>query len=628
MGCFPRFVRVGRHKRMVSASGLLRDNGGVGRLDHHVGLLVFIYVLVATVFLALGGYSWDRTEQNVTEFARERGRVLFSVIELTREWNARHGGIYVLTSATTQPNSYLEHPFRDLTTVDGHALTMVNPAFMTRQIAELAERSTGVRFRITSTRPMRPDNLADAWEAESLRRFEGEGERERIEFVKHFMFNGEVRPAHRYMAPLKVKPACMQCHEKQGYRIGDIRGGISVTMPAEDLLKLAASRHRDAALVLSICFVLAVALLHGLVARARRQRLVLEQIARDQEAVIASRTEALKKLNGVLSGELQQRRLSEHELRLAATVFSSAAEAIMVTDAENRILRVNPAFIAITGYTEREVLGRNPRLLSSGRHSNVFYAEMWAALGSRGHWEGEIWNRHKSGEVRIEWLSISVIEGECAGAGTYLAVFHDITRYKEAEELLRHKAYHDALTDLPNRLLFNDRLNAALHQARRYGRSFALILVDLDRFKEVNDTLGHAAGDELLVEVAARLRSCMRDSDTVARLGGDEFAILLPQTAGVDEALDVAQRALALLAAPFHLGVATVQISGSIGIALYPMHAESVEVLLKRCDSAMYAAKSSGRNTCRVFDESLTDLISGDAKMLHPNDPGAVEPPS
>lgn len=627
-GCFVRLVELGRHKRMVSASGLLKKTHGVGRLDHHVALLVFIYFVVALVFLGLGGYAWHRTEQNMTDIALERGRVLFGVIELTREWNSRHGGIYVFTSPTTQPNPYLEHPARDLTTTEGRSLTMVNPAYMTRQIAELAEQTTGVRFRITSVRPMRPDNLADTWEAESLRRFEGEGESERIDFIEHFVFSDHVRPAHRYMAPLKITPVCMQCHEEQGYRVGDIRGGISVTMPAEDLLLMAATRHRDTALVLSVCFLLAVAVLHGLVARARRQRLVLEQVARDQEAVIASRTEALKKLNDMLSGELQQRRLSEHELRLAATVFSSAAEAIMVTDAENRILRVNPAFSVITGYTEREVLGRNPRLLSSGRHAQAFYAEIWGALGSRGHWEGEIWNRHKSGEIRVEWLSISVIEGECAGAGRYLAVFHDITRYKEAEELLRHKAYHDALTDLPNRLLFDDRLNAALHQARRYDRSFALMLLDLDRFKEVNDSFGHAAGDELLVEVAARLRSCMRDSDTVARLGGDEFAILLPQTAGLEEAEDVARRALALLAAPFHLGVGTVEISGSIGIALYPIHAESVDSLVKRCDGAMYAAKSAGRNTYRVFDESLTDFISGEAKMLHPNGRGNAEPPT
>lgn len=589
---------------MVSASGLLNEAGRAGRLDHHVGLLVLIYVSVALVFLALGAYAWRQTEQNIDDLARERGRVLFSLIELTRDWNARHGGIYVPVTPETQPNSYLEHPARDLATEGGRALTMVNPAFMTRQLAELAERSTGVRFRITSVNPIRPDNLADDWEAESLQRFAGRAgggrELERIDFIEHYVFNDKVRPAHRYMAPLTVKPVCMQCHEKQGYRVGDIRGGISVTMPAEDLVQMAAARHRDETLVLSLCFLFSVGVLHGLVARARRQRLVLEQIARDQEAVITSRTEAL-------SGELAERRIREHELRLAATVFDAAAEAIMVTDAENRILRVNPAFSVITGYTEREVMGLNPRVLSSGRHSQAFYADMWSALGTRGHWEGEIWNRHKSGEVRVEWLSISVIEGACEGAGKYLAVCHDITRFKEAEELLRHKAYHDALTDLPNRLLFNDRLNAALQQARRYERSFALLLIDLDRFKEVNDGLGHAAGDELLVEVSARLRGCMRDSDTVARLGGDEFAILLPQTAGVEEAVDVARRAVALLAAPFHLGGGTVEISASIGIAVYPVHAQSVDELMKRCDSAMYAVKLRGRNGCRIFDDSLGD---------------------
>lgn len=592
---------------MVSASGVLKEEGRAGRLDHHVGLLVLIYVLLASLFLALGAYAWRQIDDNLLDLARERGRVLFSLIELTREWNARHGAVYVPVTPETQPNPYLEHPARDLDLAGGHALTMVNPAFMTRQIAGLAEQNIGVRFRITSVNPIRPENLADAWEAESLRRFaarEG-GESERIDFIEHFVFTDVVRPAHRYMAPLRVKPACMRCHEKQGYQVGDVRGGISVTMPAEDLIQMASSRRRDAALLLSLFFVLSAGGLHGLVSRARRQRLVLEQIARDQEALITSRTEALAKLNQTLSSELAERQRREHELRLAATVFSAAAEAIMVTDANNHILRVNPAFSVITGYTEREVLGRNPRLLSSGRHSQAFYAEMWASLESRGHWEGEIWNRHKSGDVRVEWLSISVIEGGSEGAGKYLAVCHDISRYKEAEELLRHKAYHDALTDLPNRLLFNDRLNAALQQARRYERSVALLLVDLDKFKDVNDTYGHAAGDELLVQVSGRLRGCMRDSDTVARLGGDEFAILLPQAASVEEAADVARRVIALLGAPFHLGMGVVEISGSVGIAMYPLHAGSLDELMRRCDSAMYAAKLSGRNGYRVFDDSL-----------------------
>lgn len=586
---------------MVSASVVLQSLGGSHRKDLYRVWLTLIYLGAALVFLALGAYDGQRNAAAVEDVARERGRVLFSLIELTRDWNARHGGIYVPVSESTQPNPYLQHPRRDLRTEDGQALTMVNPAFMTRQIAELAERQSGVRFHITSRRPIRPDNAPDDWEAESLAAFEAGVVAERIDFVEHAIFNGNVRPAHRYMAPLRVTEPCMRCHVMQGYKIGDIRGGISVTMPAESLLALRSERHARALWVLGACFLLVAAVLHAILARARRQRRVLEAVARDQDAVIAERTRSLNQANDELARELADRRVREHELRLASAVFESAAEAIMVTDAENCVLRVNPAFSVITGYTQREVLGRNPRLLRSGRHDAAFYAAMWTALRTRGHWEGEIWNRHKSGEVRVEWLSITVIDDGLGGTGKYLAVFHDITRYKEAEEVLRHKAYHDALTDLPNRQLFADRLEAAMHQARRHRRRVAVMLVDLDHFKEVNDSLGHAAGDALLVEVAGGLRSCVREADTVARLGGDEFAILLAETGTDQEAIDVATRVLTCVAQPFLLDAGKAEVSASIGIARYPLDGDSAEVLMKHADIAMYAAKAEGRNRYCVY---------------------------
>jgi diguanylate cyclase (GGDEF)-like protein len=245
-------------------------------------------------------------------------------------------------------------------------------------------------------------------------------------------------------------------------------------------------------------------------------------------------------------------------------------------------------------------LGRDPNLLKSGRHAPLFYVEMWETLEKRGHWEGEIWNRHRNGNVYVEWLSISKIDDE-NGPGQYLAVFHDITRRKEAEELLRHKAHHDALTDLPNRVLFYDRLQAAFNQSKRYNRIFALLEIDLDRFKEVNDTFGHAAGDELLVEAARRLTSCVREADTVARLGGDEFAIILSEMASEGEAEQVAQRAVSLLAEPYHLDAGTAHISGCVGIAIYPRHGVDSEQLQRNADIALYAAKEGGRNSYRMY---------------------------
>jgi diguanylate cyclase (GGDEF)-like protein/PAS domain S-box-containing protein len=564
-------------------------------------MLVTVYAVSALFFLGLGIYERHRIDENIAAIALERGRVLFGLIELTRDWNARHGGVYVPVSETTQPNPYLEHPRRDIESNDGRQMTMVNPAFMTRQIAELAEQMTGVRFHITSLKPMRPANEADPWEAESLRMFETEALKERVDYLDAFPFGQQVtRPVHRYMAPLLVKKPCLVCHEKQGYTLGDIRGGISVTMPAEDLVAVRDQRVRGSMLIVLASFIVTSALLHLLAGRARIYYLQLQKLARTQEVVIAERTRALEERNDDLKREIVERRRNEHELRLAGAVFESAAEAIMVTDAENNIMRVNPAFTAITGYTPKEVMGRKPSLLKSGRHDGAFYDAMWKALDTLGHWEGEIWNRHKNGDTFVEWLSVSRIEGEQQEGGRYLAVFHDITRRKEAEDALRHRAQHDPLTDLPNRALFRDRLEAALSQARRYRRSFALMMVDLDRFKEVNDTLGHAAGDELLIEAARRLSSCVRESDTVARLGGDEFAMILTELANTTEAEQVARRAVSLLAEPYYLDAGTARISGSIGISLCPQHGLDSEHLQRNADSALYKAKEGGRNGYRI----------------------------
>jgi len=339
---------------------------------------------------------------------------------------------------------------------------------------------------------------------------------------------------------------------------------------------------------------------HRQLTRTKREHRSLIELTAKLEETVTERTQQVEERNAALLREIEERQHHEDALRVADAVFESAAEAIIVTDANNDIVRVNPAFTAITGYRPAEVTGRNPRLLKSGRHGPDFYREMWSDLNRLGHWEGEIWNRYKNGDIRVEWLSIAKIrDGE--GAAQHLAMFHDITRRKEAEELLRFKAHHDALTELPNRELFKDRLQTAINQARRYHRNFALLLIDLDRFKEVNDSLGHTAGDQLLVEAAQRLTSCVRETDTVARLGGDEFAIILSEMSSDDEAEQVAQRAVDLLNEPYHLDAGTARISGCVGIALYPVHGRESDQLLRNADSALYAAKEGGRNTYRIY---------------------------
>ena len=290
---------------------------------------------------------------------------------------------------------------------------------------------------------------------------------------------------------------------------------------------------------------------------------------------------------------------AERERLISAAVFGSAAEAIMVTDRNNRIVRVNPAFTAITGYTPSEVIGLDPCILKSGRHDAAFYDDMWRHINELGRWEGEIWNRRKNGEIYVEWLAITTISGG-AGEGRHVATFIDITQRKEAEEIVLHRANFDALTDLPNRSLFDDRLVSVLAMARRHQRSFALMYIDLDYFKNVNDRFGHAAGDALLAEAGQRMERCVRDADTVARLGGDEFALILSDLNHPGEVKEVAHRLNLSLAQPFELAEGKASVTASIGVAIYPADGASDLLLRKAADQALYAAKAAGRNTYRL----------------------------
>ncbi len=295
--------------------------------------------------------------------------------------------------------------------------------------------------------------------------------------------------------------------------------------------------------------------------------------------------------------------------QLAALAFESQ-DGIIVTDAEQRILKVNAAFSAITGYTGHEALGRRPgELLSSGRHGADFYAALWQALRRDGHWEGEIWNRRKGGELFPEWLRITAIKDPGGRATHYVAMFSDITRRKQDEARMQHLAFFDPLTELPNRRLLLDRLQQAMAAAERHGRAAALLFLDLDRFKQLNDTLGHDYGDLLLQEVAQRLRAQVRANDTVARLGGDEFVVLLddlppdPAAAAHDAAL-VAEKIRAAIAAPYALRGHVHHSSPSIGVCLFDGARPVADELLRRADAAMYAAKRAGRNAVRFHADT------------------------
>ena len=305
-------------------------------------------------------------------------------------------------------------------------------------------------------------------------------------------------------------------------------------------------------------------------------------------------------------GEIE---VNQQKLRQAAVVFDNTSEGILITDRDHRIVSVNKAFTEITGYTEEEVLGRNPSLLQSGQQDSAFYEAMWDSILSTGQWRGEIWNRRKNGEVYPELLSINTFCNDKGEVTHHIGVFSDISNIKEVERQLEYLAHHDPLTDLPNRLLCIARLEHALQVAKRNDEQVGVLFLDLDMFKNINDSMGHAKGDSLLQQVARRVRESIRDEDTFARLGGDEFVLIIGNIHSRQDVALIAENILALFFRPFLVDERDVFISASIGISLFPEDGEDPGMLLRNADAAMYRAKSQGRNNYQFYTVALTHRV-------------------
>ncbi|MDR5900282.1 EAL domain-containing protein [Halomonas vilamensis] len=317
----------------------------------------------------------------------------------------------------------------------------------------------------------------------------------------------------------------------------------------------------------------------------------------------------------VMHIDITAQRRAEDQLRIAARVFADAGEAIVVADPAGRIQTINKAFTRITGYTERDALGVTVGdLLRSGRQSQAFYETMWESLTHRGFWQGEIWNCRKSGEVYPQWITINRIDDEEGQTQYFVGAYSNIAQIKDSHSKVEYLANHDALTGLPNRSLFQDRLQQAIAQARRNGGQAALLFLDLDYFKTVNDTLGHEVGDQLLVQVAARLRELVRDVDTIARFGGDEFTVVLANC-DAETARSIAQRLVAGLPGTFEVRGRSLRVTTSAGLALYPQDGDDVDTLSRAADMAMYQAKEDGRNRLRLYDSGLHQCLLREATL-------------
>ena len=427
-------------------------------------------------------------------------------------------------------------------------------------------------------------------------------------------------PALRVVVPLIAQENsrgvnCLSCHHG---RSGSVYGAVSVTIDLAEENAAVAEVEKwlwlgqiAIQIVLSGIIALFVRLLiiKHIATPVERLHTAMSDIQRSgdlsKRADIDGDNTDISDMAQSFNALLESLQHANKRLNLFARVFENSHEGVPITDAERKIVAINPAFTQVTGYTQEDVIGQNPKLMSSGRQTPEFYRAMWDSIDGTGQWQGEIWDRRKNGEIYPQWLSIGTLRDEGGKVVNYISIFNDITERKESERHIQFMAHYDALTKLPNRALFGDRLAQALATARRSGKKAALLFLDLDRFKSINDSLGHQPGDLLLQSVAARLKSCVREMDTVCRQGGDEFIVLLSEIDKMEDAAHIALKIVEAMSKEHFVGGSNLIITCSIGISIYPDDAVDGSLLIKNADAAMYHAKESGRNNFQFFTPDM-----------------------
>jgi diguanylate cyclase (GGDEF)-like protein/PAS domain S-box-containing protein len=547
----------------------------VENLQARIRLAVWRYtglaaVLWTAILVASLWWNVDRQRDVTFELALNTARASFNKDQAYRFWASTHGGVYVEPSEKTPPSPWMSHlPDRDLVTTDGRLLTLMNPAYMLREMMQDFDELYGIKGRIVGIVYLNPNNEADAWEAEAIRRFTAGSAEEVLEVA-----NVDSQPHLRFIKPMIMSESCQKCHGHLGFKNGEVRGAVGLAVPmapyltAESRAVRAMAASHGGVWLLGLCGI-------GLIGRRAAIRLV-------------------------------EKARADEETRLAAHVFGNALDATIITDPKGVILRANPTFGTLTGFDVDEVIGKTPRILRSHHHDGAFYQSMWKDITETGRWQGEIWNRRKDGSVFTAWESIVAVRDDAGEIAYFIGSFSDITDMVEAQRRIQRLAHYDVLTDLPNRVLFHDRLAHALLHARRSDQALGLMFLDLDGFKKVNDTMGHRAGDELLKEVGARLRQCIRASDTVARLGGDEFTVVIEQIVDQHDTVVVWEKVAAALSRPVSIGGRDVFVGASVGISMFPKDGDTAEDLLQHADTAMYEAKKEGKNRYRFYSADMT----------------------
>lgn len=530
-------------------------------------MLLWLAVVATSVL-----WDWRTVDVSVMALARTQAVSHYEKDLIYRRWVSSHGGVYVPPTDKTPPNPYLLIKERDITTTTGKVLTLVNPAYMTRQVHEMAAEQLRVTSHITSLKPIRPENAPDPWERQALLSFETDA-KEAIGVE-----TSGAEPYLRFMRPLATEASCLKCHAIQGYKIGDVRGGISVTVPYAPFRDSADEQHRT--LIVGHGAIALLGLM-GLWAGGRR-------LQRSDDAI--------------------QQSLSRSE-RLAAQqtlLLSSLGEGVYGVDREGRCVFINPAALTMLGFTEDEVIGCDQHQLfhyhkEDGSPYPGEACPIFLTLQDGLKRETEDSFVRKGGQMFPVRLTVAPMRraGDVVGS---IVVFQDITEKQKAEKQIHQLAYFDFLTNLPNRRMLLDRLDQAWSHARRHQRSLAVMFLDLDHFKQINDSLGHDVGDQLLIEVGVRLAKCVRTGDTVSRTGGDEFVIVLAEIADAGAAVFTAERIIKSFSEPVRIANHALNASASIGIAVFPGDGtDDVQALMKKADKAMYAAKAAGRNAYRFY---------------------------
>jgi len=542
----------------------------IEKIKKPVILYSIIIFLAWSTIIAFSSWWNIQIEKRITkDTVINIARSSFDKDQAYRQWATSHGGVYVPPTTKTPPSPWMAHlENRDVVTTTGKKLTLMNPAYMLREMMQDYSTLYGIKGRIVGIVYLNKNNKADKWEEDAIRSFE-KGTKEVMEFTD--IKNQEYL---RLMKPMIMNQKCQKCHGHLGFPNGSVRGGVSVSVPMQKY------RNNEYESIRNIVYTYL-----GIWGLGTIVLIIISIIA-------------IRYLNS------KEKYLEE--IVISSEVFNNTLDAIFITDEKANIIRINHAFTELTGYTKEEALGKKPNILKSTHHDRNFYKTLWDELLGKGFAQHEIWNRNKKGEIFVSIESVSSVKDDQNKNKYFIATLHDITARKNAENRVLHMAHYDPLTNLPNRALFQDRFEHAISFANRQNQKVAIAFIDIDGFKNINDTKGHPMGDKLLIEISKILTSSIRESDTLSRFGGDEFTIIFEHIEKVDNIIPICENILKRVRQEIIIEHQSLFISASIGLSIYPDDGEDIHSLTQHADIAMYRAKDNGKNRINFYEKSMT----------------------